>query len=378
MYPEYAIGLMSGTSCDGIDCALVRLHAIDRVELVAFVSEPYTEELRGRLLHVAGNEPTSAAELLLLSSLLGELMLAACVKVCERADIPKSEIAFIASHGHTVQHLPQAHEYLGHSLRGTLQIGDVSCLNEYFGCPCVSDFRVRDFAAGGMGAPLVPFSEYLLYRSETQAVALQNIGGIGNITLIPKGASPEEVLAFDTGPGNMLLDLWCERKFGCRYDENGRIAAEGKANAALLDFLLNDDYYRSKPPKTSGREKYGAAFLQTIEDFAQKQKIHDRDVLNTLCLFTAKTIALSFAHIPRPNLLLIGGGGAHNQTMLSYIRALLPDVEVKTQDEYGFSADAKEAIAFALLGKAALLRMPSSIIGATGARHSSVLGKVQY
>ncbi len=375
---EYAIGLMSGTSCDGIDCALVKITEGKKVELIAFVSDPYDDALREKLLHVAGNAQTTAAEILLLSALLGDRMLKACIAVCKQANMNKENISFIASHGHTIQHLPLAKEYLGHRLRGTLQIGDVSMLNEHFACPCVSDFRVRDFAAGGMGAPLVPFSEYLLYRSTEKCVALQNIGGIGNITVIPKAADVEDVIAFDTGPGNMLMDLWCMLKFNCRYDEGGQIAGRGKAHQGLLETLLDDEYYQKKPPKTTGRERYGTKFIQSVQLYAQTHNICDEDVLNTLCLFTANTIALSFAHIGKPDELIVGGGGAHNKTLMDYLRKLLPTVAVKTQEEIGFSSDAKEAVAFALLGWACLHRVPSSIIGATGARHSTVLGKIQY
>lgn len=378
MYPEYAIGLMSGTSCDGMDCALVKFHALDKLECIDFISQPYPVSLREKLLQVANNEPCPASDILLLSTLLGNIMLEAAKKVCAKAGVEKNQIAFIASHGHTIQHIPLPQDFLGHSLRGTLQIGDVSALNEYFSCPCVSDFRVRDFAAGGQGAPLVPFSEYLLYRQSDKCVALQNIGGIGNVTVLPKNCSVKDVLAFDTGPGNMLLDQWTSLKFGLPYDEGGKLASSGKAHKDLLAYLLDDPYYSSPAPKTTGREKYGKDFMDKIENFALAHAISDVDVLHTLCLFTAKTIALALAQTEKPDFLLIGGGGAHNLCLLSQLKALLPDVEVRTQDEIGLSSDAKEAIAFAVLGKACLLQMPSSVIGATGAYASRVLGKIQY
>ena len=253
-------------------------------------------------------------------------------------------------------------------------------LAERFGCPVVGNFRVRDMAAGGLGAPLVPYTEFLLYRSEAEHTALQNIGGIGNITLLPAGCALSDVTAFDTGPGNMLIDAAIARITNGekRYDENGAMAASGRVSEALLAQLMRDPYLSRRPPKTTGREHYGAAFVDGIFAAAKELSLPDADILATVTDFTAQTIAAAIRDFcaVRPARLIVGGGGSRNGTLMVDIAAALPDVRVLTNEDLGFDGDAKEAVAFAVLANEAIFAQCSNAPGATGARHGAVLGKI--
>ena len=253
--PRLAIGLMSGTSADGIDAALVEISGCStdtRVRLLSFLTLPFSDAARARILRVAAGDFGGTEELCLLNFYLGELSADACEAVCAQAGVGPDKGSFVGSHGQTVFHAPDAREYLGRPVRGTLQTGEASFIAERLGCPVVSDFRVRDSAAGGLGAPLVPYTEYLLYRDAQRTVGLQNIGGIGNITVLPKGCSLNDVFAFDTGPGNMVMDALAARltEGKARFDDGGRLAAQGTVNAGLLAWMMQDPYLSAPPPQT--------------------------------------------------------------------------------------------------------------------------------
>lgn len=255
-----AIGLMSGTSADGIDAAVVELRGCGtdtRVRQLGFITLPFSDEARQKILQVAGGAPLDSREICLLNFYLGGLSADACLEACRAAGIQPGDVDFVGSHGQTIWHEPAGADYLGRKVRATLQIGEPSLIAERLGCPVVSDFRVRDMAAGGLGAPLVPYTEYLLYREEHRTVALQNIGGIGNITVLPAGGALADTLAFDTGPGNMVIDALAARvtNGALRYDDGGKLARQGQVSAELLRYLVDsDDYLRLAPPKTTGRE----------------------------------------------------------------------------------------------------------------------------
>lgn len=377
------IGMMSGTSADGVDAALCRIHGsgLDtRVELVSFVYVPFEDHVRERILALAGGNSGGSHELLMLSQLLGVLYRDACLELCKQAGIQPEEVDLIGSHGQTLWHVPVAEDYLGYSLRGTLQMGDPSYMNEALGCPVISDFRVRDMAAGGLGAPLVPYSEFLLYRSNERHVGLQNIGGIGNLTVLPKGGELTDTFAFDTGPGNMVMDAVVSRITGGaqRWDEGGALAAQGHVNSELLQFLMKDPYLSRPAPKTTGREVYGADYVNALMAEAQRLGVSDVDLLATTTRFTAECIRVAVditSHI-RPERLIIGGGGAQNGTLMQMIRECLPDVEVMRNEELGFDGDAKEAVAFAILANEYLFGNCGNVISATNASHPVVLGKM--
>ncbi|MCI8632721.1 MAG: anhydro-N-acetylmuramic acid kinase [Lachnospiraceae bacterium] len=380
---KLVIGLMSGTSADGIDAVLVKIsgHGIEtKVEQLAFVSPPYTEEVRERILQVAAGNFGGSQELCLMNVLLGELFADACLMLCEKAGIQPSDVDLIGTHGQTVYHIPTAQPYLGHSITATLQIGEPSVLCERLGILTVSDFRVRDVAAGGFGAPLVPYTEYILYSDPTRHVGLQNIGGIGNITVLPAGGKLDDLTAFDTGPGNMLMDSVVGQITNgrLRYDEGGKIAASGRVSEALLEKLMQDPYLKQTPPKTTGREYYGQDFVRKIMQDGQALSLCDADILATTTMFTAASIAYSVNHHcqPKPQRLIVGGGGSLNPTLMQMIASCLPQVEVMTNEDLGLDSSAKEAVAFALLANETIHSQCNNAPAATGAKHPVIMGKI--
>jgi len=380
---KLVIGLMSGTSADGVDAVLVEItgHGIEtKVRQLAFVSPPYTEEARERILRVAAGDFGGSKELCLMNVWLGEVFADTCLLLCEKAGVKPSDIDLIGTHGQTLFHVPVAEEYLGRPIRATYQIGEPSVLAERIGAITVSDFRVRDMAAGGLGAPLVPYTEYILYSDPSRHVGLQNIGGIGNITVLPRGGALEDLTAFDTGPGNMMIDNVIGRITNgrLRYDAGGQMAASGTVSDALLSELMKDPYLAVKPPKTTGREYYGNDYVDRIMDTAASLGLSGADTLATVTMFTAKCIAHSADHLcpVRPERLIVGGGGSLNDTLMQDIRICLPDVEVMTNEDLGFDSSAKEAVAFALLANETIHGMCNNAPAATGASHPVIMGKI--
>ena len=311
----------------------------------------------------------------MLGTHLGRLYAEAVASLLEQT--ATKSVDLIGCHGQTVYHIPMETPYLNTTIRGTLQIGDPSYLAERFGCPVVSDFRIRDMAAGGLGAPLVPYTEYLLYRSDREDVALQNIGGIGNITLLPAGCTLDQVTAFDTGPGNMIMDALVMQITGGKmaYDDGGRLAASGRVIPELLDHMMDDPYLSMEPPKTTGREYYGADYVKKLIAWKPYDLV---DVLATATAFTAETIAHSLrAFAPRmPERLVVAGGGSRNPTLLGFLQKALPDVTVQTQEDLGLDSDAKEAVAFAILANEAVFGSCNNAPSATGAGHGVVMGRI--
>ena len=380
---KLVIGLMSGTSADGVDAVLVRItgHGIDtKVEQLAFVSPPYTEEVRDLILKMAAGDFGGTKEACLFNVLMGELFADACLQLCEEAGIRPADVDLIGTHGQTVYHIPDAESQCGREITATLQLGEPSVLCEKIGAITVSDFRVRDMAAGGLGAPLVPYTEYILYSDPTRNVGLQNIGGIGNITILPAGGKLDDLTAFDTGPGNMLMDSVVARITDgrLRYDAGGAIAASGKVSKELLDELMKDPYLTKMPPKTTGREYYGADFVDYIMKTGESLGLCGEDILATTTMFTAASIAHSLNHLcqPKPDRLIVGGGGSLNPTLMKMIAECLPDVEVMTNEDLGLDSSAKEAVAFALVANETIQSMCNNAPAATGAKHPVIMGKI--
>lgn len=372
------VGLMSGTSADGIDAVLTRITGSGlstKVDQLGFHFLPFDNATRQAVLNICTGEHGGTREVCLLATHLGMLYARAVHELLRKTGTDRIDL--IGCHGQTVYHIPENTDYLNTVIRGTLQIGDPSFLAEEFSCPVVSDFRIRDMAAGGLGAPLVPYTEFLLYRSETEDVALQNIGGIGNLTLLPAGCTLDEVTAFDTGPGNMVMDalamMITEGKQN--YDDGGRLAASGTVIPELLQWMLDDPYLKKEPPKTTGREYYGSEYVQKLLSAGNHSLV---DTLATATAFTAETIALSLRRFaPRlPQRLVIGGGGSRNPTLLRFLQEALPEVNVQTQEDLGLDSDAKEAVAFAVLANEALFGISNNAPSATGAKHGVVMGRI--
>lgn len=292
-----AIGLMSGTCTDGIDAALVRIDNFGtdtKVRLIEFETIPYEPPLRTLLLDLSKGNSYGSELVSKVNFLLGHLLAEACLTVCKKAGIDPSHIDFIGSHGHTIFHQPDPVLFFNRTVRSTLQIGEASVISEIMNCPVVSDFRVRDMAAGGQGAPLVPYTEYLLYGKKGKNIALQNIGGIGNITFLPADGNINNIIAFDTGPGNMIIDALADiyTNHELTYDKEGRIAANGTVQEELLEYLLRDEYIHRKAPKTTGREHYGSDFVKALLHHAENCHCSMADIIATATMFTAKSIEI--------------------------------------------------------------------------------------
>jgi len=349
-------GVMSGTSLDGIDVAIIEING-RRVSTVGFQSTPYSDATRRGILDVS-NTTTTTREISQLNFRLGELYARAVQRACRRY----GPVDLIGCHGQTIYHEGGA---------STMQIGEAAVVAERTGVPVVSDFRTRDIAAGGQGAPLVPFVDCLLFRHPRRTRIALNIGGIANITVIPAG------IAFDTGPGNMVIDALAREYTHGRqnFDRGGRIAAQGDLNRPLLDRLLADPYYRRKPPKSAGREQYGVEFVARLKQTGLPLP----DLIATATVLTAATIAIAVAIAAAPfapDELIVSGGGAHNPQILAHLAAFLPGVALATSADYGIDVDAKEAIAFAILAHQTWRRRPSNLPSATGARRPVILGKL--
>jgi anhydro-N-acetylmuramic acid kinase len=355
-------GVMSGTSLDGIDVAIVDI-ARGRVRILGFTSTPYPARIREELLRWY-REPVGIERVSRLNFELAELY----ARAVEAAVCRYGAVELIGCHGQTVYHRGGRH---------TLQLGESAVLAERTGVPVVANFRARDIAAGGEGAPLVPFVDYLLFRHPRRTRIALNIGGIANITVIPAGAGPEHVVAFDTGPGNMAIDaLAQEYSHGkLRYDRGGRIAAGGKVDRKLLSRLLSDSYYRRKPPKSIGREQYGLEFLARMK----RSGAGLADLIATATVLTAATIAGGVRQTTGGEAeLIVSGGGVHNPVLLAHLAGFLPHTAIATSGDYGIAVDAKEAIAFAVLAWRTWHKRPGNVPSATGARRAVLLGNLTY
>ncbi|MGB4407663.1 MAG: anhydro-N-acetylmuramic acid kinase [Sphaerochaeta sp.] len=381
---KLVIGLMSGTSCDGIDASLVRISGSGlgtRVKELGFISLPYERSFRERLLQLAQGKSGGSEELLMVSIRLGELFVLSAKKVCEVSGTAYSSVDLIGSHGHTLYHIPQGRQYFDSEVRGSLQVGEPSLLAEAFSCAVVSDFRVRDMAAGGQGAPLVPYTDFLLFRDKEKSVALLNLGGIGNITILAKDCSQEEVIAFDTGPGNMVIDAFAYRYSEGRsyFDADGEMARQGSASPTFLAWMEDlDDYLKIPPPKTTGRERYGQEYVDMLEKKREELMVSPLDLLATVTEYTALCVLRGLVRFAKtlPDRLIVSGGGSHNTTLLASLRRLLQDTEVLTQEDLGYNSDSKEAVAFAILANEAVCGKTNTLVSATGAVHPVVMGKI--
>ncbi len=366
---KLAVGLMSGTSVDGIDAVLLRIDPANYFECIGFLSQPYTPNQRQRILTLCDPQKANVEDICRANMELGELFAQAVITLAKRSAIELSEIDFIGSHGQTIYHIP------GHS---TLQIGDPAVIANRTGILTVGDFRPADIALGGQGAPLVPYFDQMFFQ-HLAPIAVQNIGGIGNVTVVTEEGHSLPAIAFDTGPGNMVIDGVVEITSHGRlkYDQDGKIAAQGRVDARLLKKLLAHPYFLKTPPKTTGRELFGHQFAQEL---VTNDAMDPQDLVATVTAFAAHSIADQYERFVFPhsalNQVIIGGGGSYNPTLLRMLEELL-DIPVITHEDVGVSSDAKEAIAFAYLAQATLEQKVNNVPEATGAR-PGILGKVCY
>lgn len=380
--PKLVVGLMSGTSADGIDAIVAEIRRIKgtlRARVLTHLHRLFKPALREHILHVCLHG--TVAEICELNFLLGEHFASAALAVIRKAKLNVSDIAAIGSHGQTIHHLPNT------CTPSTLQIGEPAVIAERTGITTIADFRVRDMAAGGQGAPLVPFADWALFTDETRPRVVQNIGGIGNLTFLRPRARLEDVIAFDTGPGNMVIDAVVSSLSNGRqsYDRNGHWAARGKVSEKLLGEMLSHPFFKRHPPKTTGREEFGEPFVQEILGSARRMRLPDDDILATATAFTVRSIADAYQRFVLPQLkpdereklqIILGGGGAKNRTLRRMLREELEGVEFFTPENFGIANSAKEALAFAILAHETLAGRPGNVPRATGAKKSVVLGKI--
>ena len=381
-------GIMSGTSLDGVDVAIVDIAAVDltvqgsslEVKTLGTCTQPYPDDLRAALFAVSNHE-THTREIARLHFLLPQIYAECFFECCRTAGLDPASVELIGSHGQTIYHEGVPAKVLGRKVASSLQIGDGSVLAELTGTPVVSDFRPRDIAAGGQGAPLVPYVDWLLFRDLESTRVLLNIGGIANVTVLPPNCESSQVLAFDTGPGNMVIDqLAAHFSGGAKHcDVDGEMASAGTVDPYLLASLMKNEFYRRRPPKSAGREQFGAEFVQSLLD----KQLEPTDLMATATHLTAATIADAIcASLPEDIEaceVIASGGGVSNPVLMSFLRAELPEeMELTTTADYGIDPDFKEAIAFAVLAHETWVRKPSNLPSATGARRAVILGKVSY
>ena len=369
MKTKYGVGLMSGTSLDGIDAALVSIDASKNMNLIAFETLAMADDLKERLKDAMALNKSNCKLICSLNFELGYGFAHAVKSLCQKCGFDLGKLDFIASPGQTIYHMPT--EENGY-YKSTLQLGEPSVIAYETQRPVISNFRSMDMAAGGEGAPLVPYFDYVYFKN-MGPLCLLNIGGISNVTIILKDASIEDVLAFDTGPGNMVINTLMKRFYNLPYDEGGKIAQNGRVDKALLEKLLEDPYVKRLPPKSTGRERYGEAFVDAL---LKNSDLSKEDLVATLTMFSALSITNNLKAYDL-DMLLVSGGGVHNKTLMGHIQASFPG-QVLSIDTHGIDPNAKEAMAFALIAYETLCKRPSNVPSATGAKKYVIQGSITY
>ena len=399
-------GVMSGTSADGINVALVRISESDgpgsrsgsvvagrsrgwgrprhTIKLVGHAEYSYPRKVRAAVLAAMNAASARVADLARLDFVLGELYADAVVATELQFRV---KVDLVGCHGQTLYHQGEVQHFLGKKIAATWQTGEAAVIAARVGAPVVSDFRPADMAAGGKGAPLVPYLDYLMFRDAKAGRIAQNIGGIANLTAIPAGARAKDVIAFDTGPGNMVIDAVTEALFGRPFDRGGRIAASGKVIEPILRRMLANKFLQRKPPKTAGREEFGREFVRQFLDACGKAR--KQDVVATATALTARSVADAVQRFVVPKRsrvphsfreMILSGGGSRNDTLTAILAECLSPlgIQVRFSDEFGLPSEAKEAVAFAVLAYETWNRRPSNVPSATGARRAAILGKISY
>ncbi len=382
MHVMYIAGVMSGTSLDGIDVALVRIEGsgvASKVKPIHFTTVPFCNDMKNEIQQALSIENSNVQLICSLNFKLGLCFAGAVKEVCKEAKFPLGQLDVIGSHGQTIYHQPKQD---GTMIPSTLQIGEPAVIAYETKTTVISNFRTMDMAAGGQGAPLVPYSEIILYRHQTKNRLLQNIGGISNVTVIPSQLSDKSVIAFDTGPGNMVMDEVCQRLFQLPYDQNGKVAKQGVVVEEILTYCMSHPFLKMNPPKSTGREQFGEEFVSEL--LKRFEKHSKENILTTVTMFTASSIVYHYKEFILPyyeiDEVVLGGGGSYNDTLVEMIRHGLKEEKCTLflQEDIGYSSEAKEAIAFAILANETYHRNPSNVPSATGAMQSVVLGNITF
>ncbi|HCA79802.1 MAG TPA: anhydro-N-acetylmuramic acid kinase [Bacteroidetes bacterium] len=378
---KLVVGMISGTSADGIDAALVRIDGSGtstRIVQIAFDSYQYPPELRALILDNSLPGTGSVDLLCELNVLVAHFFADAVKKIARKGRVALADIDFIGSHGQTVHHLPIPKKWFGKVIRSDLQIGDPSTIAKLTGILTVGDFRMGDMAVGGQGAPLVPYFDYVMLRSKTKNRIVLNLGGIANFTALPKRSVSTNVVAFDTGPSNMVIDALMMKFYGRKYDAGGEVAQRGKVIPELLADLMTTPYFAMRPPKSTGRELFGAMVLPRI--LAYEGKASTEDLVATVTRWTPVSVFDQYKRFIAKRMkaeeVIVSGGGAHNEAVMDALKEYFKPAPVKRIESLGFSADAKEAICFAILANETISERPSNVPSVTGAKRPVVLGKI--
>jgi anhydro-N-acetylmuramic acid kinase len=377
---KLAIGMMSGTSLDGIDTLIVEIEGTftqTKIKPIAYKTYPFESKLLDRIKKAFSITESSSELLCSLNFELGEAFASAAIALCKQENIQMDDVAFIASHGQTIFHIGQPkHEMV----RSSLQLGEGAVIANMCQTTVVSNFRASDIAVGGQGAPLVPYADFLLFRDESLNKAIHNIGGIANMTVLKKGCQLDDVFAFDSGPGNMMIDYATKKFYNQPYDTNGDIARSGKLIHKLFDELLNHPYFLEKPPKSTGREDFGDSYTENV--ISSYLEHESKDIIHTLTHFTAKTMIDAYENFILPKVdideIILCGGGAYNQFLVELIQNGLSNIQIKKLEDVGMDSSSKEALAFIILANETLHMNPSNVVQATGAKKRVILGQVNY
>jgi anhydro-N-acetylmuramic acid kinase len=376
------IGMMSGTSCDGVDLALVDINGSgtsSSFKLLHSYHKTYTSEQRSYILEALEQEKANLKEISQLNFYLAKIWSEAVIEVIDESKLDIKDIDIIGSHGHTFYHAPKVESFVDQQVSSTFQLGDPAVIAQLTGIVTIGDFRVADVALGGQGAPLVPYVDWLIFSKLKKNVLILNIGGIANFTFVPADAEKTKVQAFDTGPGNMVIDQLMERLYELPMDKNGEKAFLGQFSEKLFDYIVKLDHYPQLiPPKSTGREHYGKEFVLSILKKALRRRIPEPDVIHTLSKYTAYTIWQAAKNFIGHDIdeLYVGGGGSHNKFLMKALEDYFIGVKVKRTGTIGISEDFKEAICFAILANELVHGNRSNLPGVTGASNPAFLGKI--
>lgn len=365
-----AIGLMSGTSLDGVDASLVKIED-EKFSLIKFVTLSYSNEFKNRIMRNLCDETAKLSEICSLNFELGDKFVEAIDLLLKGTNYDYSDIDFIASHGQTIWHNPHQK---GDLVPSTMQIGEPAIIANRTGIKTISNFRTADIAVGGEGAPLVPMSEYMLFRNDEKNIILQNIGGVSNLTYLKKGGTIDDVVAFDCGPGNIMIDYFTNKYFNMPYDQDGAIALRGNVIKEIFDELIKDEFVLKTPPKSTGREQYSRFYMEEIAYKYRFSEYRKEDIIATITEFTVYGICYNYLnYIKDFDEVIVSGGGSHNKYIIKRMKEVLQK-NVFTQEDIGFNSDAKEATAFVVLGYLTIKGKTGNVCSATGAKRGAILG----
>ena len=373
---------MSGTSADGVSAVLVKISGNwinTKYKIINHKTKPYSKRLKEEILQLSNPKTSTVDKICTMNYVIGEIFAETAKEIIQETAKEIDEIDYIASHGQTIHHMPKTTTQYK-NIKSTLQIGEPSIIAEETGILTIADFRQKDIAAGGEGAPISAYADYIIFRSQKKNRAIQNIGGIANVTYLPKNAGIDQIIAYDTGPGNMIIDGLIRKITDNRrdYDKDGEMAAKGKINKELLNIMINHPYLKRRPPKTTGREEFGEGYVEKIFREAEKRRIKMEDLIATATKFTAKTIIKSYKeYLPNfPDQIILGGGGSYNKTLLKMIKEESRNVEIYTHEDFGIPAQAKEPLIMTILANETIHGHFNNVPNATGAKKKTIKGKI--